>query len=194
MTSLCLLLFGDSGSIPSYTYTSFDRTQLFFQLFSPTSRSPLFSLNCRDTWSSSASIYRNSTAFFSGFSSSGCGNVSLCSLFLTVCQACFFPCFPVCGLNRLLQQFCFSVFCQPFMAFYPHDPIQQISAFSGLFVPEQGLFKTNGSKTGCQFFPSVLTTSQNCFLFALSRSIWLQSSNVSFMRSNPRAITSSRIP
>ena len=40
--------------------------------------------------------------------------------------------------------------------------------FEGLFIPEQCLFKTNGSKTCCQLLLSVLTTSQDCFLFYVS--------------------------
>lgn len=120
---------------------------------------PFFSLNYRDTWSSSALIYRNSTAFFSGFSSFCCGNISLCSLFLTVCLLCspgqsglFLPLLS--GMrSQPPQQFCFSIFCQPLMAFYPYDPVQQISTFSSLFIPEQCLFKTNGPKTYCQLFP-----------------------------------------
>lgn len=55
---------GDSSTISSYTDISFVRTRLFFQLFSPISRFPFFSLNCGDACSSSATISRNSTAFF----------------------------------------------------------------------------------------------------------------------------------
>ena len=111
-----------------------------------------------------------------------------------VCQTCFFPCFPVGSLNRFLQQFYFSVFCQPLMAFYPQDPLQQIHAFFGLFIPGQCLFKTNGLETGYPLFIICPHRLPGLFPFAMAWSIWSQSSNVSFMRSSPRAMISIRIP